>query len=289
MAPRRNPALAGLTCRVHQTSQVNGHTHFVSVAYLDHERPLAFAHRGGAAHHPENSWPAFEFAASLGYTYLETDTRSTCDGALLAFHDATLNRVTDRAGTVSKMSYQQVSAARIRGTEPIPLLEDLLGTFGGHRFNIDLKDGGTVAPLAGVLRRTNAWDRVCITSFSGQRLLAAQRGLDRPVCLAVTPTAFVGVRYAGRPGRALAARLARSGAQCAQVPGLIATREFIRRSHDLGLQVHVWTLNTRAQIERALDLGADGVMTDNVAMLRDILIERNQWRPRAEKASDLVS
>jgi glycerophosphoryl diester phosphodiesterase len=262
----------------------------VSVAYLDHGRPLAFAHRGGAAHQPENSWPAFEYATSLGYAYLETDARTTSDGALLAFHDATLDRATDRTGTVSRMTYRQISAARIGGTEPIPLLEDLLGTFSEQRFAIDLKDSGNVAPLNGILRRTGAWNRVCITSLSGQRLLAAQRSLDRPVCLAVTPTAFVAVRYAGHPGKALATRLARSGAQCAQVPALIATREFIRRAHLLGLAVHVWTLNTREKIVRALDLGADGVMTDNVVLLRDILIERGQWNPRVEKkgAADLV-
>ena len=258
----------------------------VSVAYLDHPRPVAFAHRGGAAHKPENSWPAFEYAASLGYAYLETDTRSTSDGRLLAFHDSTLDRVTDRTGQVCKMTYKEVSAARIGGTEPIPLLEDLLGTFKELRFNIDLKDGGTVEPLAGVLRRTQAWDRVCVTSFSGKRLLQAQRSLDQPICLAVTPAAFAAVRYAGHPGKTLAVQLARSGAQCAQVPRQIATRGFIRRCHELGLQVHVWTLNAREHIERALDLGADGVMTDDIVLLRDILIERGQWHPRAEMAEE---
>jgi len=146
----------------------------VAVPYLDHPRPVAFAHRGGAAHHPENSWPAFEYAVKLGYAYLETDARSTSDGALLSFHDATLDRVTDGAGQVIKMTYKQVAAARIGGKEPIPLMEDLLGTFGDLRFNIDLKDSGTIEPLARVLKRTGAWDRVCVTSFSGRRLLAAQ-------------------------------------------------------------------------------------------------------------------
>jgi len=131
-----------------------------------------------------------------------------------------------------------------------------------------------------VLKRTGAWDRVCVTSFSGRRLLAAQKILDHPVCLAVTPAAIAAVRYAGFPGRAMAARLARSGAQCAQVPRRIATREFIRRAHELGLHVHVWTLNRREEIERILDLGADGVMTDDVVLLRDILTERGQWYPR---------
>jgi glycerophosphoryl diester phosphodiesterase len=252
----------------------------VAGPYLDHPLPVAFAHRGGAAHNPENSWQAFEHAVKLGYAYLETDARCTSDGALLSFHDATLDRVTDHTGQVSRLTYKQVSAARIHGKEPIPLIEDLLGTFGDLRFNIDLKDSGTIEPLAQVLRRTGAWDRVCVTSFSGKRLLAAQRILDHPVCLAVTPAAIAAVRYAGHPGKAMAARLARSGAQCAQVPRQIATRTFIRRSHELGLQVHVWTLNTREEIERALDLGADGVMTDEIELLRDILTERGQWNPR---------
>jgi glycerophosphoryl diester phosphodiesterase len=253
----------------------------VAAEYLDHPRPLAFAHRGGAARQPENTLAAFDHAARLGYAYLETDARSTADGKLIAFHDARLNRATDRSGQVSRLPWREVAAARVDGTAPIPLLEDVLGAFPGLRFNIDLKDAGTVEPLAGVLKRTGAWDRVCITSFSSGRLLAAQRSLDRPVCLAVTPAAIVTVRYLGLPASALARKLVSAGALCAQVPPRIATREFISRAHLLGLQVHVWTLNTRAGIERALDLGADGVMTDEVELLRDILTERGQWHPRA--------
>jgi glycerophosphoryl diester phosphodiesterase len=243
---------------------------------------MAFAHRGGAAHRPENSWRAFEHAAKIGYAYLETDARSTADGALIAFHDATLDRATDGHGEVSAMTYRQVSAARIAGTEPIPLIEDLLAGFPDLRFNIDLKDGGTVEPVVAALRRTGAWDRVCLASFSGRRLLEARERLDRPVCLAVTPAAIVTLRYLGRPGRTVAARLAACGAYCAQVPMRIATPEFISRAHELGLQVHVWTLNSRADIERALGLGVDGVMTDEVTLLRDILAERGQWHPRVE-------
>jgi glycerophosphoryl diester phosphodiesterase len=252
----------------------------VAVEYLDYPRPLAFAHRGGAGHRPENSWRAFEYAVELGYVYLETDTRSTADGKLIAFHDAELDRATDRTGQVSKLTWNEVSAARVHGTEEIPLLEDLIGTFPGLRFNIDLKDEGTIGPLASVLKRTASWDRVCVTSFSGARLLAAQRSLDQPICLAVTPAAIAAMRFLGLPGKEMARRLARSGARCAQVPRQIATRGFIRRAHAVGLDVHVWTLNTREEIERALGLGADGVMTDDIVLLRDVLAERGQWHPR---------
>jgi glycerophosphoryl diester phosphodiesterase len=232
---------------------------------------------------------AFAYSAGLGYRYLETDARCTADGKVIAFHDATLDRATDRTGAISRLTWREVRAARISGTDEIPLLEDVIGALPDNRFNIDLKDVGTARLINEVLRRTGAWDRVCIASFSGRRLLAAQRSLDRPVCLALPPACIISVRCLGLPGEALTARLARAGVSCAQVPRQVATRGFIRRAHALGLDVHVWTLNTREEITSALDLGADGVMTDSVELLRDILTERGQWHaaspaPRAPLA-----
>jgi glycerophosphoryl diester phosphodiesterase len=244
--------------------------------FLDLPRPLAFAHRGGAAHHPENSWRAFEHAVSLGYSYLETDVHATADGVLVAFHDRTLDRVTDRAGRISRLTCREVSAARIGGTDPIPLLEDLLGAWPRMRFNVDVKDGPAVRPLAEALRRTAAWDRVCITSFSAWRLAAVRRALPRPVCMATSPVGVGAVRL-GVPRRVLAPRLRRLSVRCAQIPVRVATGSFLRRAHAAGLQVHVWTVNDRKIMTDLLDLGVDGIMTDETAMLRDVLTARGQW------------
>jgi glycerophosphoryl diester phosphodiesterase len=273
----------------------------VYVPFLDHPRPIAFAHRGGAAHAPENSWPAFEHAVKLGYAYLETDARATFDGKLMAFHDRNLERVTDAEGPINMKSYREVAALRVAGSEPIPLIEDLLGAWPDVRFNIDVKDEAGIPLLPGILRRTSAWDRVCLTSFSGARLRAVRKLLDHPVCMTTSPSAIAAVRYsigvgsqgsAGFPGsagpgrslepptRLLARRLSQAGACCAQVPARVATRPFVRRAHALGLDVHVWTVNDRAAMTRFLDLGADGIMTDDIETLRQVLIERGQWYPR---------
>ena len=263
------------------------------VPFLDHPRPLAFAHRGGAAHAPENSWSAFEHAVKLGYVYLETDARATSDGKLVAFHDRNLERVTDAEGPIGLKPYRVVAALRVAGSEPIPLIEDLLGAWPDLRFNIDLKDEAGIPLLPGVLRRTGAWDRVCVTSFSGARLRTARKLLDHPVCMTTSPSATAAVRCSigasspgpGRalepPRRMLARRLAKAGVRCAQVPGRVATGSFVRRAHALGLDVHVWTINDRAGMNRFLDLGADGIMTDDIETLRQVLIERGQWFPRA--------
>ncbi|HEV2931829.1 MAG TPA: glycerophosphodiester phosphodiesterase family protein [Streptosporangiaceae bacterium] len=252
------------------------------VPFLDHPRPIAFAHRGGAAHAPENSWTAFEYAIKLGYAYLETDARATSDGKLVAFHDRRLDRVTDASGPINARPYRDVAALRVAGSEPIPLIEDLLGAWPDARLNIDLKDAPGISLLPGVLRRTGAWDRVCVTSFSGSRLRAARGLLDQRVCMATSPAAIAAIRcnIGTTPRRLLADHLSRSAVSCAQVPGMVATAAFVRRAHALGLEVHVWTINDRAEMVRFLDLGADGIMTDDIATLRDVLIERGQWHPR---------
>ncbi|GAA3154127.1 glycerophosphodiester phosphodiesterase [Nonomuraea salmonea] len=253
-------------------------------AFLDHPGPLAFAHRGGAAEGAENSVAAFERAIGLGYTYLETDAHATSDGVLLAFHDHTLDRVTDQRGRISELPYRAVKRARINGVHEIPLLEDLLGTWPEHRFNIDVKEWAAIGPLAEAVRRTNAYDRVCLTSFNDERLLAARRALRREVCSALGPRGVAALRAAATTsgyGRMLA-RLSRAGVPCAQVPvgfrGLrVTTRRLVRTAHALGMQVHVWTINDTARMEQLLDLGVDGIMTDNVTGLRDVLDRRGLW------------
>lgn len=260
--------------------------------FLDLPRPLAFAHRGGAAHAPENSWRAFEHAVKAGYSYLETDVRATLDGELVAFHDRTLDRVTDGTGPVASWTYADLASVLIAGTEPVPRLEDLLGTWPGLRFNIDIKDIAAVALLPSVLARTAAWDRVCVTSFSGARLRAFRALVSEPVCLGLPPAALAAVRFRVSAGRlrgagqgtrragGAAGPLAGAVPVCAQVPARVASPAFIRRAHAIGLDVHVWTVNRKADMIRLLDRGVDGIITDQIIMLRDVLVARGQWHPR---------
>jgi glycerophosphoryl diester phosphodiesterase len=251
----------------------------VPTGFLDHPSPAAFAHRGGAGHFPENSWRAFEHAVSLGYAYLETDAHATADGVLVAFHDKTLDRVTDRAGAIAALPASEVAAARIDGTDPIPLLEDLLAAWPDVRFNIDVKDSPAARPLAELIRRTAAWDRVCVTSFSAARLRATRRLLDRPVCMATSPAGAAALR-SGIPGAVLAPAFARRWVRCAQIPVSLARPGVIARAHAAGLRVHVWTVNDRDVMTSLLDLGADGIMTDQTELLREVLVSRGQWHPR---------
>jgi glycerophosphoryl diester phosphodiesterase len=252
-------------------------------AFLDAATPLAFAHRGGAIEHLENSMPAFEACVALGYRYLETDVRVTADGVLVAFHDPTLERTTDRAGRIEQLTWSEVSRARIGGREPLVRLEDLLGAWPDVRFNLDIKAAGSLAPLVRLVRRLEVADRLCLASFSDARVAAARRLLGPSVCTSLGPRGVAALRLSSYSPRA--AGLVRMAAGCAQVPLHLGGRalvdeRFVTAAHARGLQVHVWTVDTEEDATSLLDLGVDGVMTDRPGMLREVLEKRGQWRTR---------
>ena len=210
--------------------------------FLDHPGPIPFAHRGGAGPHPENSLPAFAHAVSLGYRYLETDAHLTADGVVIAFHDDHLDRVTDRSGTISELTWDEVRAARIDGREPIPLLEELLSSWPDARINIDPKHDEVVEPLARLLDRMGAVGRVCIGSFSDARLERLRTLLGPDLCTSMGPRAIARLRASSFG----LGRRSPEGA-CVQVPeatkGIpLVDRRFLERCDALGLPVHVWTL-----------------------------------------------
>ncbi|MGY2066328.1 glycerophosphodiester phosphodiesterase [Blastococcus sp. SYSU DS0619] len=252
-------------------------------AYLDAPTPLAMAHRGGAIEHLENTMPAFEACVELGYRYLETDVQVTADGVLIAFHDPTLERVTDHSGRIDSLTWAQISEARIGGRAPIVRLEDLLGAWPDVRFNLDIKGAGVLAPLVRLVRSMQVADRICLGSFSDARVAAARRLFGPTVCTSLGPRGVAALRLSSYSPRA--AGLVRISAGCAQVPLQLGGRalvdeRFIAAAHARDLQVHVWTVDDPAEAEAMLDLGVDGIMTDRPAMLREVLEKRGQWAPR---------
>jgi len=255
----------------------------VRFAFLEHEGPIPFAHRGGAADGLENSLAAFARAVDLGFRYLETDVHATADGVLLAFHDRTLDRVTDLVGRVAELPWTTVRRARIGGREPIPQLEDVLGTWPEVRVNIDVKHPGAIEPLVRALRRTGAADRVCVASFSERRLAAVRRQVGPGLCTALGPRGVALLRAAATHDRAavLAGRRDR-GVPCAQVPDRfgplrVVTSGLVALAHERGQRVHVWTVDDPAEMHRLLDLGVDGLMTDRPEVLRDVFRDRGLW------------
>ncbi len=246
--------------------------------YLDHPGPLAFAHRGGAADGLENTVRQVRSAVEAGYRYIETDVHATRDGRLVAFHDSTLDRVTDGAGRIADLQWAEVARARVAGQEPVPLFEELLETFPEVRWNVDVKAEPALLPLLDLAERTGAWDRICVGSFSEARVERAQRLAGPRLATSFGTRGVLGLRLRSW---GLPAPLRRS-AVAAQVPeeqsGVrVVDERFVRTAHARGLQVHVWTVNEPQRMHRLLDLGVDGIMTDHIDTLRKVMEDRGTW------------
>ncbi len=239
--------------------------------------PAAIAHRGYSARRPENTMAAFAAAVELGYRIIETDVHATADNVLVVFHDSRLDRLTDMRGAVSEMSWPELRRARVGGWERIPRLEELLTTWDWLRVNIDPKQDSAVGPLLEMLRDTDAWDRVCVGSASSRRLRRIRAAAGDRLCTSMGTAEVVRFWLAGHglPCGGFAA-------DCAQVPprryGLqVIDRAFMAAVEARGLPVHVWTINEEAEMNRLLDLGVDGIMTDEAALLKRVFQSRDIW------------
>jgi glycerophosphoryl diester phosphodiesterase len=245
----------------------------------------AFAHRGGAAYEPnlfrENSMHALKEAVALGYRYLETDVHATRDGVLLAFHDHVLDRVTDHTGAIADMTFAQVSEARIHGIDPIPRLAELLAEFPDARFNIDAKSQPAVALLVSTIEEYEAYDRVCVASFGIRRLYELRRRLGWRVPSAASALGIAVNRFVPWVTWAL-----NTPAPVLQMPLSIAvpsrqlnlvTPALVDAVHRAGKKVQIWTVDDSETMERLIDAGIDGIFTDRIDTLKDVLIKRGLW------------
>lgn len=279
-----------------------------------HHAALAFAHRG-ADPQRENTMAAFRHAVQLGYQYVEIDLRTSADGELVVFHDETLDRITDGCGKLSKKTWAELTQLRVIGAdaketglltsagelteqpgahqagasqpepragEPLVRFAEVLEAFPNTHFNVDLKDDESVEPFVQIVEAQEAHERVLAASFNDARRHRVQRLLSRRVATSGGWASIALMLLLGPLGltRGMGRRIA--GIDCVQVPIRrgrirIVTEAFVERCHRAGLQVHVWVIDDREQMHQLLDLGVDGLMTDDAETLAQVMQERSVW------------
>jgi len=236
-----------------------------------------YAHRGAAAELPENTLPAFRRAMERGATAIETDAHVTKDGHVVLSHDATGARAAGAPHGIADSTLEQVRGWNVAHGQPgeftIPTLEEALEDLPGVPFNVDCKPSGrdAAAALVRVVRGMGAQERVLIASFRSRTLRHVRRlgyegktslGQGEIVRLALTPLSLL---------RALPLR-----GNAAQVPtrafGVrFDTRRFVDKCHALGLVAHYWTIDDPLEARRLVDLGADGIMTNDPRLVAPAL------------------
>lgn len=261
--------------------------------YGAEHRPLVLAHRGGVALGPENTLVTFERSLNLGIGYLETDVRVTSDGVPLAFHDATLDRVTKLNGPVERYTWAQLKGTKVRHPSgekaPIAKLEKVLGAFPEACFTIDIKSPRSIGPTIHAINKTRSAGRVCVAGGWDTWLAAVSEatGCAQALGWRSLTQLLSAAKMGRRPSRAIATggfahvawRLGHPilGASLAEHPRVC--ERLVGSAHDLGIKLMVWTVNDSKSMRRLLDQGVDGIFTDRPDRARELMIRRGEWSP----------
>ena len=222
------------------------------------------AHRGGANHRPENTLAAFDYAVDLGADMLELDIHRTADDHLVVHHDPTVDRTTDGSGAIADMpleTLQSLDAGYGFGPddEPspyrdlqIPRLETVLERYSVPMV-VELKDDRIdPASFVGVLERTGRLESVVIGGFDDELLAAVRERAPVVSGLGMAESrALVDDPTMDPPAEVLFP------------PVELLTADVVQTGHDAGLTVVPWTVNEPSEMERAIDLGVDGIVTDD--------------------------
>lgn len=245
-------------------------------------RLMIYAHRGARAHAPENTLLAFRLAMALGSDGIECDVQRSADGGLVVIHDATLDRTTTGKGRVSARPLSGLGVLDAGRGQRIPTLEEVLAFARESAcwLNLELKaetpeearaTGEAMAPALAAL--AEAWRvRVLVSSFDLAALLMLKRA---------QPWLRVATLHGGREWRRrdILAPALEMGAEAIHPGVSLVTSGLVRRAHDHGLRVNVWTANRASTILGLMELGVDGLFTDNperVVILRTLAASGSQ-------------
>ncbi len=246
--------------------------------FFDHEGPIPLAHMGGRGEEAENSAAAFANAVRLGYRHLDIDLQATSDGVLVAHHDESLKRLTGRDAAVADLSWGEVAELRLPGGQPLARFDELIETHPEALWNIELKDDGSIGPTIDLIHRHGMDQRVCLNTFKDRRLRRIRTAADALGLRPAYSTPIVATLWL-KAASLIPFLPFTTSVDATQAPvedrGVkVLDRRFVARAHRAGLVVIVWTINEVDEMSRLLDLGVDGILTDNPTMLKSLLDRR---------------
>ena len=249
--------------------------------FLDLPTPIPIGHRGAAGDAPENTLPSFERAVAVGAAILESDVHLTRDGHVVIHHDAEVDRTSDGSGPVAEKTLAELRELdagyrfspdggrshpfRSRGVR-IPTLAEAYEAFPEMRFNLEIK-AATPGLVERTLQLSAARAGHTLLAAADPGIMAALREAAArekvPVAIGASVAdvlAFVRAALDGKPPP--------PGPMALQVPPdfggrPLVTARFVEHAHAHELHVHVWTINDPDEIERLLDLGVDGIVSDH--------------------------
>jgi glycerophosphoryl diester phosphodiesterase len=221
---------------------------------------LRIGHRGARAYAPENTLTSFKKAIEIGVDAVELDVRKTKDKQLVVIHDADVKRTTNGEGLVSELTLKEIKNLLTEGGEKIPTFEETLDFLDKKvKIFVELKEAGVEEQVLTAVHKKSLEKNVVITSFL-EDALRKVRELNADI--------ETGLIYAKHKNPLKAALELKANY-------LLALYRFthtdnVKKAHECGLKVVVWTINTPAEVEEYAKKGVDGIASDKPDILTKV-------------------
>lgn len=226
--------------------------------------PLVVAHRGGAGLAPENTMRAFRNAVELGADVVEFDVRQTSEGFAVAFHDDTLDRLTNEHGDIRDWRWAGLQrSVTVAGSEKIPLLDEVCAQLRGRtRFFVEIKDAEITSETLSVLKQTGWTECAVVGSFSRDVIREVHADGVFPA-MQLLKSCEVDAFFCDLEKQEQAGQQPHAGQfQLAGIAVADVSESRVRTLHRHGKAAWVWTANTEDEIQLARACGADAIISD---------------------------
>jgi glycerophosphoryl diester phosphodiesterase len=238
------------------------------VILLDPQAKPLIAHRGASGTWPENTLRAFREGLAQGADALELDVRVTRDGMLVVIHDPTVDRTTNGTGVVRELTIPTLRALDAGLGEALPTIDEVLESFPNVPLIVEIKEVAAAGPLALVLRRHAAGNRVLVGAFQ-RRALGPFKATEvaRAASRSETAWAWAASRVGWAPWLA-SYRAFTVPPRQGRVE--VVDERFVDAAARRTRPVHVWTVDDRVEAERLRRLGVGGIITNFPERLRGL-------------------
>jgi glycerophosphoryl diester phosphodiesterase len=272
-------------------------TNLPALKLLASQRPLVIAHRGCCQNAPENTLPSFRLALAAGADLVELDYHHTKDGKLIVIHDSDLDRTTNATSRWAqrKIKVETRTAADVQSLDAgswfdrkyagtrVPLLAEALDTIQAGGVALIERKAGPPADCIHLLREKGLINKVIVQSFDWEYLRAFREQAPEQMLAALGPPELLtGSRRPSSILKSLNAawldELQRAGARIV-VWSRKVSKESVQLAHQRGLKVWVYTINNTELANSLLDLGVDGLITNNTSLMCETIARRGQ-QPR---------
>ncbi len=230
-------------------------------------QPLIIGHRGAYDEAPENTLKGFKKAIELGADYLEFDVHQSKDGALVVIHDIDILRRMGIDNSIVQLTLRELKQLD-NGGEKIPTLTELIKIAKGKiKLQLEIKVPGVTQDLVNILRKNVLIESSIVSCFEIVELLKIKEIEPTLRIGYLIPRVLTNIRIIKR----YVQRAIKNEFYAIHPNYQVVDREFVELAHDNGLKVNVWTVNEESIMRKLIDLGVDGIMTDDIALLNKLL------------------